>query len=54
MQETTVGDVMEYWPGDEQPRLNNYSKLKAKFSEDPKSYTLERLNNFWRKFCSKR
>ena len=52
MRETTVGDVMEYWPGDEQPHLN-YSELMAKFSDDPKTYTLERLNNFRRKFCSK-
>ena len=52
MRETTVADLMDYWPGDEQPHLN-YSKLKAKFSSDPKSYTLERLNNFRRKFCSK-
>ena len=52
MQETTVGDLMEYWPGDEQPHLN-YSKLKAKFNDDPKTYTLERLNNFRWKFCSK-
>ena len=52
MQETTVGDLMDYWPGDEQPHLN-YSKLKAKFNDDPKTYTLERLNNFRRKFCSK-
>ena len=52
MRETTVADLMDYWPGDEQPRLN-YSKLRAKFSGDPKTYTLERLNNFRRKFCSK-
>ena len=52
MRETTVGELMNYWPGDEQPHVN-YSKLKAKFSNDPKTYTLERLNNFRRMFCSK-
>lgn len=52
MRETTVADLMEFWPGDEPTHLN-YSKLKAKFSDDPKSYTLERLDNFRRKFCSK-
>ena len=52
MRATTVADLMDYWPGDEQPHLN-YSKLRAKFSDDPKTYTLERLNNFRRKFCSK-
>ena len=52
MQETTVADLIDYWPGDEPLHLN-YSKLKAKFSGDPKTYTLQRLNNFRRKFCSK-
>ena len=52
MRDTTVADLMDCWPGDEQPHLN-YSKLRAKFKDDPKSYTLERLDNFRRKFCSK-
>lgn len=45
MQETKVADLMDFWPGKEQPHLN-YSLLRAKFSGDPKTYTLERLNNF--------
>ena len=52
MRETTVADLMDYWPGEEHPHMN-YSDLKAKFSNDPRSYTLERLNNFRRKFCCK-
>ena len=52
MQETTVGDVIDHWPGDEEAHAN-YSKLRVKFKDDPKTYTLERLNNFRRKFCSR-
>lgn len=52
MRETTVADLMDYWPGEEHPRMN-YSKLKTKFSDHPRLYTLERLNNFRRKFCCK-
>ena len=53
LRETTVGEMIEYWPGDEHPQVN-YPKLRAKFSDDPKTYTLERLNNFlWQKFCNK-
>ena len=52
MRETTVGDLMDFWPGEENPHMN-YSELKVKFSDDPRSYTLERLNNFRRKFCCK-
>ena len=52
MRETTVGDIIDHWPGDEESHAN-YSKLRAKFKDDPKTYTLERLNNFRRKFCSR-
>ena len=41
MLDTTVGEVMDCWPGDEEPHV------------DFKMYSLERLNNFRRKFCSK-
>ena len=51
MRETTVGDIMDCFPGDAEPYVD-YSKLKVKFKDDPKTYTLERLNNFRRKFCS--
>ena len=52
MRETTVGDVINHWPGDEESHAN-FSKLRAKFKDDPRTYTLERLNNFRRKFCSR-
>jgi hypothetical protein len=52
MRETTVGDVMDHWPGENVPQMN-YSELKIKFKEDPRTYTLERLNKFRRKFCSR-
>ena len=52
MRETTVGDVINHWPGDEESHAS-FSKLRAKFKDDPKTYTLERLNNFRRKFCSR-
>ena len=52
MRGTTVGDVLNHWPGDEESHAN-FSKLRAKFKDDPKTYTLERLNNFRRKFCSR-
>ena len=51
MRATTVGDVINHWPGDEESHAS-FSKLRAKFKDDSKTYTLERLNNFRRKFCS--
>ena len=50
MRETTVGDLIDHWPGCEVSNLN-YAKLKAKFKDDPMTYTLERLNKFRRRFC---
>jgi hypothetical protein len=52
MHGTTVGDVINHWPGDEESHAS-FSKLRAKFKDDPRTYTLERLNNFRRKFCSR-
>ena len=51
MRETTVNDLIDHWGGCEVSDLN-YAKLKAKFRDDPMTYTLERLNKFRRKFCS--
>ena len=54
MRETTVNDMIDCWPGDvETQRRVDFSKLITKFKDDPKTYTLERLNNFRRKFCSR-
>jgi hypothetical protein len=52
MRGTTVGDIINHWPGENVPQMN-YSELKIKFKDDPRTYTLERLNNFRRKFCSR-
>ena len=49
---TMVGDLIDHWPDYKVSDLN-YSKLKAKFKGDPKMYTLEKLNRFRRKFCSR-
>jgi N-acetylneuraminic acid mutarotase len=51
MKETTVHDLIDHWPGCEVSDMN-YEKLKAKFRDDPMTYTLERLNKFRRRFCS--
>ena len=50
--ETTVGELMDYWPGIE-PTDENYSKLRMKISDDPLTYSLEKLDKFRRKFCGK-
>ena len=53
MKETTVGDLMEYWPGHEVPHLSRiYLKLIAKFKGDPQTYTLEKVDRFRRRLCS--
>ena len=46
---TTIEELIEYWPGVEVPQVN-YSRLRAKFDDDPKTYTLEKLDFFRRKF----
>ena len=53
MRETTVGDLMEHWPGHEVPHLNRmYSKLIVQFKDDPQTFTLEKVDRFRRRFCS--
>lgn len=49
--ETTVADVMNIWPRNIDIHLN-YAKLRAKFEGDPRTYTLEKLDKFRKKFCS--
>ena len=46
---TTVSELMDYWPGLEVPHVN-YNRLRAKFEHDPRTYTLENLDSFRRKF----
>ena len=51
MKTTTVGELMHYWPGREIcPEY--FSILFTKISDDPKTYTLEKLNELRRSFCS--
>ena len=46
---TTVSDLIDYWPGLEIPDVS-YSVLRAKFDDDPRAYTLEKLDYFRGKF----
>ena len=51
MKTTTVGQLIPCWPGREIcPEY--FSTLCAKISDDPKTYTLEKLNELRRSFCS--
>lgn len=46
---TTVSELIDYWPSIEVPHLN-YCQLRAKFDGDPRTYTLEKLDYFRRRF----
>ena len=46
---TTVSELIDYWPGLEIPDVS-YSILRAKFDDDPRTYTLEKLDYFRGKF----
>lgn len=48
--ETTVGDLIDVWPGVDDN--DNYTQLKIKFDDDPNTYTLEKLDDFRRRFCN--
>ena len=49
---TTISELIDYWPGLEVPQID-YKILRAKFADDPKSYTLEKLDNFRNRFYNK-
>jgi hypothetical protein len=49
--ETTVADVMGIWPGNADIPLD-YTILRTRFKGEPATYTLEKLDNFRRRFCS--
>ena len=51
LDETTVQQLMDHWPGrnDIPP---NFKELKAVIDEDPRTYSLRKLDNFRRRFCS--
>ena len=46
---TKVADLIDFWPGQQ---YEGFARLKVKFDGDPKSYTLEKLNEFRRKYAS--
>ena len=45
MRETTVGEVMPYWPG-KQLHSDDFTELWVKIEKNPNEYTLEELNKF--------
>ena len=49
--ETTVGDLINHWPG-RQDLIENLSTIKAKLDLDPAQCKLEELNNIRRRFFS--
>ena len=46
---TTISELIDYWPGFRVPKID-HKILRAKFSDDPKSYTLEKLDYFRNRF----
>ena len=51
---TTIGELIDCWPGLEVPVPPiDYTILRAKFADDPKSYTLEKLDSFRNRFYNK-
>ena len=51
MKNTTVKQLMDHWPG-QQEVPPNFSKLRARIGEDPSVYTLYELDRLRRRFCS--
>ena len=49
---TTISELIACWPGLEVPQFD-HKKLRAKFADDPKSYTLEKLDYFRNRFYNK-
>jgi hypothetical protein len=51
MDETTVQQLMDHWPGrrDIPP---HFEELRAVIGEDPGTFTLRRLDNLRKEFCS--
>ena len=50
MHKTTVAELMDHWPG---RQVTNYATMRVKFDGDPQNYTLQKLNDFRRKFACK-
>ena len=49
---TTISELIDYWPGLEVPQID-HKILRAKFEDDPKLYTLEKLDYFRNRFYNK-
>ena len=50
--ETTVAELMDHWDGIEDESLK-FTELQVRFGEDPTECTLERLDRFRKKICSR-
>ena len=50
MKETTVKEMLGYWP-DTQEIPPNYTMLKVKINEDPKTYTLYDVDQLRKQYC---
>ena len=48
---TTISDLIDCWPGLKVPEID-HKELRAKFEDDSKSYTLEKLDYFRNRFYS--
>jgi hypothetical protein len=48
---TTIDKLKHHWPGLKKPQID-HKMLRAKFADDPKSYTLEKLDYFRNLFYS--
>ena len=51
MKKTTVKQLMDIWPG-QQEIPPNFSNLRAKIDGDPSTYTLYKLDQLRKRFCS--
>ena len=49
---TTISELIDFWPGLEVPQID-HKLLRAKFEDDPKLYTLEKLDYFRNHFYSR-
>ena len=48
---TAISELIDYWPGLDIPQID-HKMLRTKFENDPKSYTLEKLDSFRNRFYS--
>lgn len=52
MRETTVAELMDHWNGIDDRTLD-FKELEVRFGEDPTKCTLEKLDKFRKRFCSR-